>query len=226
MAKKKPAKGSVPKTTPALEGEKTVSTCGCEANDKTIFSPRATSISSLSASNAAVCTPTSFNTPYSPQGCHKTKNANGTYHVYYPFSMKADFSSVAPAQCSLCEYRQNVKGYFRYKENATAPWITVPQVLYGGVMLSATTYNEDGCNGGKYRYGHRSEIGCDNDTYSPARLTGCQYSADDAPGLNNIPAGYIYDFSLDFQGEIVDTSVTPPKVVLTNTWSTPCSGTA
>lgn len=189
------------------------------------FSPRAVSRSTLSAAATSICSPTAFDVPANATGCTKTTNANGTKRVYSAFDMNADFSSVAPAECKLCEYRQYVKGYFKIKAPGAA-WITLTHQLYGGALLDPNTYNEDSCGGTTSRYGHRSESTTCSEQYLPTRATGCQYRGKDAPGLNNLPAGYEYDISLVFKADLVDVGVTPEKVVLSKTWTVACKGTA
>lgn len=133
------------------------------------------------------------------------------------FKMEVDFNPApAPCACKCCEYRQWVRGYFKYGGE------TIKHMLPSGEM-SETEFKEDGITNpppGPH-FGHRDEPGGDDDRYLPARTDGCQYRGTDLPGIRGAP-GVRFEVKLEFKGEIID--VCNHNVVRTATWTVNFSG--
>jgi hypothetical protein len=164
----------------------------------------------------------SYNVPANRSGCITVGSKHGEQ-----FEMNADFmdsGSASGAACSCCEYRQYVRGVFRYRALASDPWITVNHLLRNGVALSFAYFNEDGFPDGG-AYGYRAFNGCSDSFLPLPRATGCQYRGTDFPGLANIPAGNQYEIYLEFRGAIVDVCNSETQVQ-SSTWTVDCRGVA
>jgi hypothetical protein len=142
--------------------------------------------------------------------------------------MEATFASSATAACANCEYRQFLKGYFKgTKQDGTVE--TFDKLLAPGVLLSATTLQEDGGNlsAGWTRYGHRGDpsgIWTNTiDSYPPDRATGCTYEGGDYPGICLPTSTWKqYDMHLSFEGRIVQ--MPAETIVSAKNWDVFCNG--
>jgi len=137
----------------------------------------------------------------------------GGCDVTTPVSISATFAS----NCDDCEYRQYVKGTLEYRSTpGTGSWTSSPSQIYGGGYLSPSSMQEDGCDSGAHRYGHRGETQCDSGAFSS-----CGYSATDHPGFSTFPSGYEYRYQMDFESDTVDGY---GNVVDSKLWSVSCQG--
>ena len=160
--------------------------------------------------------------PANQTACTTSTNGDGTKNVRVSFGMNASFRD----NCSCCEYRQNVKGEFKYKGKK------VPHQMNPGVFLQKDTFNEDGFGvptpaGSNANYGRRGDAqNPAHDRYlNPAvRGAGCTYAGTDAPGMSNMQPGAAYSFNLAFEGTIIDSC--NGTTLQTNTWTVNCAGTA
>jgi hypothetical protein len=168
------------------------------------------------------CEVTSNTIPRNQSACTTTINGDGTRNVRVTFQMNARFR----ANCPCCEYRQFVRGSFRYKNKKK------DHRMNPGVLLDPDELREDGFGvpgpaAANPHYGHRNEPKNNaHDRYSNPgnRGAGCNYNGSDAPGMSNMPAGAAYSFNLTFQGKIID--VCNGTDVRTHDWNVNCAGNA
>jgi hypothetical protein len=171
--------------------------------------------------NAAVV---SFAVPDNRSGCV----VEGGVRAGERFQMNIQFSSAGTNVCANGEFRQYVRGSFRWREHSTDPWNTMVHYLRNGVQLSPTDYHEDGFANGS-AYGYRAFNGCDDNFYTDAghttadRANGCYYGGRDFPSYTGV-AGDEYSVTLDFRGDAVDAS-DHDAVLQSNTWNVNCQGT-
>jgi hypothetical protein len=208
------------------------------------FSPRANSTSSiLNGDNSPVpaCDLQSFNTPTwdgvypDVSDCINVDAPATHFGIRRRFEMHATFADSEGSACKNCEYRQYVLGYFRGRRRDTGQWDYFPHALSPTENLSPTEFIEDGVlSGGKWmRYGHRQDpppsspstptgwYHLTQDSYTPNRATGCNYSSDDAPGMAIPKATYnLADFYLKFRGRIIH--MPSETVVSTHEWECTC----
>lgn len=139
------------------------------------------------------------------------------------FKMEADFTNTGQGQCSCCEYRQDVKGYAKYRPVGGA-WITISKPLNNGVIMEENTFHEDGTGGVNTAFGHRGFAAAPDDIYrSPDRATGCEYRGTDFPGLSGLSAGMQFDINLTFRGRIIDVC-NGDAILGERTWTVRCCG--
>ncbi len=170
------------------------------------------------------CAVSSNTIPANQTACTTTTNGDGTKNVKVTFNMNARFRD----NCSCCEYRQDIKGEFKWKGRK------LNHPLAPGVNMDKNTFHEDCLRnppaGTNVYYGHRSEpantIPSTGDAYTNRnnRATGCNYAGVDSPGMSKLQAGRAFSFSLNFQGKIIDTC--NGTDVRTHLWKVNCSGTA
>ena len=167
---------------------------------------------------ARKCCVDRFALPPEPLNNEVVRPSRGRRKAGVRFRMEADFGgATSPCACMCCEYRQSVRGYFKYRGEP------VHHMLPSGEM-SETEFKEDGITTpppGPH-FGHRDEPGADDDRYLPARADGCQYRGTDFPGLTGDP-GAEFEIKLEFRGEIIDVC-NGNKVVRTATWAVNFSG--
>jgi hypothetical protein len=193
------------------------------------LSPRSESTSTKAV--GPVCSPTAFSAPVSYSPPTPTLQPNGNYNVLASFQMTATFSNLGRAECNKCEYWQYIKGSLQYQEPGSSTWIPAYPVLYGGKLLSASTFQEDGCSTvhGICRYGHRGDAYHCSDMYysngTPDYANGCRYAGSDQPGFTNLAPGTKYKISLQFRGYIMNTVPNPAKRVRTMKWTVSGTGT-
>lgn len=132
--------------------------------------------------------------------------------------MDATFSSAAGHHCGLCSYRQEVRGYYRYRLPG-GTWQPFKKILANGKELSPTVYQEDGDPNG-FPYGHRNGFNMPDDRYMPIpRVHGCIYLGKDGPGFTGLPNGSDYDVFLEFRGMIVETNNPNGNPLRTALWT-------
>lgn len=168
------------------------------------------------------CCLVSFDTP-SFIGGRQVRRAPGRRRAELRFRMLASFRnemlpSLNPVtcSCSCCEYRQDVRGFFKYDGEE------LPFPLAGGQLMDKLEWREDGMRrriDGVERdihYGHRDQPPSGLvDAYAPTRAFGCSYEGMDAPFLAGRP-GAPFEIDLDFRGRIIDTCT--GATVVTKTW--------
>ena len=167
------------------------------------------------------CEVTSKTIPSNQSAC-TTTTTNGKTNVFVTFGMDAAFRD----NVECCEYRQNVKGEFKYNGKK------VPHEMNTGVFLDKNVFKEDGFGvptpaGSNPNYGHRN--GANNpghDRYSNpgVRGAGANYNGTDAPGFRGMTTGRTYSIELSFEGKIIDTCNGTSGAA--HTWSVSCNGTA
>jgi hypothetical protein len=136
------------------------------------------------------------------------------------FDMLATFSNSGNqgrCACLCCEYRQYVRGTFKYKGEI------LDYRLESGELMSPTEFKEDSVRGYfNPHYGHRSEPGDKDDLYLPTRREGCEYRGHDFPNITGEP-GARFAIDLEFRGEIIDVC-NGGVVVASSTWTIKFSG--
>jgi len=140
----------------------------------------------------------------------------GTVHVYQTFTVDASFASGKCAKCSCCQYRQYVRGFFKYKAPGDLNWQSEypPKTLANGNLLSETVFQEDGDEDGN-AYGHP---GPDEDAFNEYSDDGCSYFCQDSPGVGSVSlrAGNEIWIKLDFQFIIIDVCNEQNNVTVVN----------
>jgi hypothetical protein len=140
---------------------------------------------------------------------------DGQWKLLGSFTVLGNFTSFQ-GPCSQYEYRQQIKGgvYLRVGQQ----WLWWSQ--WRGRVYSPSqpkywdpdNYQEDGCNDGQWRYGHRDESQhCTENYYAISNFTGvdrgagCYFKATDQPGLTHFPPpkGGKMKLDLHFRGSIV-----------------------
>jgi hypothetical protein len=133
------------------------------------------------------------------------------------FTVLCNFSSLQ-GPCSQYGYRQQIRG-------GIYGWVTAGQFWFYLLQWRARVYSptveklwdkdvyqEDGCNNGQWRYGHRDESQHCTENYfansnftGPNRGTGCYFKATDLPGITYfVPSqGSKYKLDLQFRGSVV-----------------------
>ena len=164
------------------------------------------------------CCVDSFDVPTARSGNQVIRRRRGRRKAGEAFAMQSDFNDAPPpCKCKCCEYRQYVRGYFKYDGRK------LRHMLPSGQM-SETVWKEDGITNpppGPH-FGHRDEVGAADDRYLPGRADGCKYRGTDFPGLTGSP-GKRFEIKLEFKGEIIDVC-NGHKVVKTTTWKVKFSG--
>ena len=174
------------------------------------------------------CCVDSFTAPANAGPRTVTRPTAGSRKAGQYFQMLASFKNETlpspkpqPCQCTCCEYRQEVKGFFKLNGRK------LRHMLTGGQSLSETVWREDGfripINGvmTDLHFGHRDEHELPDDRYLPRRADGCTYSGNEYPGLTGAP-GAQFEIDLQFRGSIIDTC--SGKTVQTKTWSLKMKG--
>ena len=206
-----------------------------------VFSPRTESRSTLSG-GAEFSPQSSSSSASSKPKCVVVKESfkvdvtdpqerllpNGNYSIQGQVTVTIDFSSSPPAVCSICEYRQEIRGYAKYKQPGQSQFTYLDIKVYGGASLNQTKFQEDACvaiDGTLLRYGHRNEERHCTDDYTPERKTGCHYAASDSPGLpgDYMLPGTTYDFKFEFKGKVINAKT--GKGVEEKTWTVQKAGT-
>ena len=109
----------------------------------------------------------------------------------------------AGCDCSLGEYRQDVRGFSERTDPGGRPQRGRVQ-LVGGLM-DESTFREDARAGNpNLPYGHRQIGSRDGDEFLPDRATGCFYLGADEPGMTGMTPGQRMRFEFDFRGAAVD----------------------
>jgi len=163
------------------------------------------------------CCPKTFEVPANRSGNKVTRPRPGRRKAGEEFDMLATFTDGnGGCKCKCCEYRQYVKGTFKYRGR------TLRHMLPSG-PLDPNDFKEDGIPAGPPgpHFGHRDETGAADDRYLPNRADGCEYKGNDFPSLTG-RAGTRFSIDLTFKGEILD--VCNNKVLETNTWTVKFSG--
>eukprot|EP00977_Amphora_coffeiformis_P030226 scaffold45593_cov191-Amphora_coffeaeformis.AAC.1 len=163
-----------------------------------------------------MCEVKSFDVPKDRSACVAViQGDEGKYGV--SFEMDSEFIN----DCKCCEYRQFVRGQFKFSETGN-PLRNINHRLCGANMNNST-FQED-ClqtSARTYRYGHREDVEFSNDIYTTTRPDGCKYDGFDFPGLAwNV--SYNGQITLDFKAQIVDVCVSPNTVKNETTWDVDC----
>ncbi len=133
------------------------------------------------------------------------------------YSVVAIFTNSAGSSCANGEYRQMVRGQFSVNGTVISHFLCEPTVM------SPSVWQQDGCPPGVCTaYGYRA---CAPSAWSaykdPDQATGSQYAMFDQPGFRNIHPGFTYTVNLEFQGQLIDTTVSAvwPTVLVTRNWT-------
>ncbi|NEO44430.1 MAG: hypothetical protein F6K55_09945 [Moorea sp. SIO4A3] len=134
-----------------------------------------------------------------------------------PFKMEAVFTNDDSSDCSKGEYRQYVKGVFKWNG------LEVPHQLCGDIYLSKDKFEEDGCPPpGCTAYGYRSCPATGIDDYKPTQTLGCTYQGFDEPSISG-NSGDCVKIDLTFTGELINTETN--DILESATWTVKGSGT-
>ncbi|MBV9301616.1 MAG: DUF4157 domain-containing protein [Acidobacteriaceae bacterium] len=165
------------------------------------------------------CTPTaSFGSI--PSGALTAAFVSGKFGV--PFTMVGNFNAPVPCNCVCGEYRQFVRGFFKY--NGT----TLTHALCSNTM-DPTTWNEDCVTAGgtDLKYGYHSIPFATSKFSNPDQATGCTFNGFDFPGFkaSSLSSGDTVQMHLEFQGKLVD-ACNGDAQLAASSWTVDGTGTA
>lgn len=155
----------------------------------------------------------SFKTPNGDQTVDVKKIDKNKIVVDRKFVIDALFDEGKMTEGYHVEYRQYVKGYFRFMDDPK------PHKLYKSVNLDADSYNEDG-NGPAAPYGRRN-VGGQHDKYNIDNSGVVTYHAEDIPGVS-LSKNERCEINLSFIGKLVvvsNDSEDPITDLMEHSWS-------
>jgi hypothetical protein len=141
------------------------------------------------------------------------------------FQMNIQFAGSGSDTCAAGEYRQYVRGTYKWRAGASGDWTTLVHLLRNGVPIDPAVYHEDGFTDGG-AYGYRSFNGCSDNFYTDSahtvvnRAAGCYYHGTDFPSITH-PTGQ-YKLELGFKGQAVVAA--SGTVLQESTWDVNCEG--